>query len=68
MLDRCFNIQNTQVWSYVLKSISVLLEESKSAIVGDEFARVTSKLSAIRENEDCLCKDEIDEVFFNDVN
>lgn len=64
MLNNCLNIQNVRIWTYVLKSISVLIEEAQSALNSDEFSKVLNLLASMREQDECLCRDEIDEVLF----
>lgn len=68
VLDKCLNIQNANVWKYILQLMSTLVEVSGVALLGDGFRKVLQTLVALREREDCFCGKEIDRVNFQKDN
>jgi ribosomal RNA-processing protein 12 len=63
MLEKSLNVQNTSIWKFVLQSMAVLFDESKSAVEGPVLNKVLLTLASLREKDDCICPGNIDVVF-----
>lgn len=51
-------------FKWILKTMKVLFEESKTMVVGESFTRVLKEMAKLRDREKCFCEVEIDEVLF----
>uniref|UniRef100_A0A915EEI7 Ribosomal RNA-processing protein 12-like conserved domain-containing protein n=1 Tax=Ditylenchus dipsaci TaxID=166011 RepID=A0A915EEI7_9BILA len=52
-----------ECWTWTLKTMAGLVEESQSSIVGECFTRVLRKLAEMRDKDVCICAASIDDVF-----
>uniref|UniRef100_A0A7E4VCP7 NUC173 domain-containing protein n=1 Tax=Panagrellus redivivus TaxID=6233 RepID=A0A7E4VCP7_PANRE len=62
ILESSLNVQNTNLWKYVLQCMTILFNESKKAVDSPIFEKVLNTLANLREKDDCFCKSEIDAV------
>jgi len=62
VLERSFNVQNTDVWKHIFSSMSTMIEHAGKAIDSNVFIKVLQTLAAMREKDDCICPKDIDNV------